>query len=571
MLQPQELDSPEKPSTDVIPLRGPAAQTEAPAPTEFQFLERLNSGRHPCMGELWKVRDAAGQLCWLRLVGGLDDGAGVRQAIDLLNQIDHPVLLPRQVAEHDEGRLRIVTAAPEATLCERLQECRDRGLPGIPPREMLDYLAPVAQALDALRDKLGIQHLTLTPRTLLLHEGRPRLADYGVAQIFAVWREHHAEQYNAAYSAPELFVGKPTPSCDQFSLALIYVEMITGMHPVRVQVRNRVAVSRGQFQPDLSLVPAADRHVLNRALSAEPRRRYPSCAEFIRELAAAHQQGTTVKETTLPKVIKVTESASPIPVPSGDMPQATKVLEKFVKHATRSMKIRTFQGFRFLLAPAKSILHHCLAPTLPGMVEINLKPFCTEWNAKILESNKDHFVIWVPGSLSLVGALLAARTGVRVTLRLRFERSGRGGVTPVSILIDPVNASDAQAETLLEDLAPRVLASLRTALRATPERRQNERYPFSGSVYICPVENDQRLGKIVQADAFDLTEDGIGFWLREQPKTRHVYIYSDATPETSVFALLANIVRIQPHSGGLYEVGAKFCLDETEGASPASV
>src|SRR5438270_5424739 len=54
MLQSCETNEREKPPTKPIPC--PAAPELAPAPStelgEFQYLERLNSGRHPCMGEL---------------------------------------------------------------------------------------------------------------------------------------------------------------------------------------------------------------------------------------------------------------------------------------------------------------------------------------------------------------------------------------------------------------------------------------------------------------------------------------------------------------------------------------
>jgi hypothetical protein len=559
MLQSYEANPGELPVAENAP--NPAA---AAPPDTFQFLERLNSGRHPCMGELWKIRRPDSTEHWLRLVGGLEDEAGMRQAAEVLKQPSHPTLMPTEVAEHDCGRLRIITELPEATLCDRLQQCRDCGQPGIPRQEMVQYLTVIADALDKLYDTSGMQHLAVTPRNLVIHQGNPRIADFGVAQVFAVWRGFYAEHFNAAYSAPELFTGKPSRSSDQYSVALIYVEMLTGVHPIRVQVRNRAAVGRGQYQPDLNLVPALDRRALGRALSADPRRRFSTLTEFVHELARVQHEPSPANGGSLPKVIRVTDRVKPVTEATPDLPKAELVLDSLVKQATRSIKIRRFQGFRYLLAPAKSLLHHCLVPALPGMVEISLNPFCTEWNAKVLESNKDHFVVWVPGSLSLVGALLASRAGLKITIRLRFERSGRGGTTPASILIEPTHAGSAQADTILEDLAPRVLAGLRQALRALPDRRQNVRYPFSGTIYVCPVERDQKLGQLVKADAFDLTEEGIGFWLREQPRTHHVYLYSDATPETSAFALLATIVRVQPDGNGQFEVGAKFCLSEAE-------
>src|SRR5205823_1986685 len=175
------------------------------------------------------------------------------------------------------------------------------------------------------------------PRNLVIHECRPRIADFGIAQAFAVTRGHHAEEYNAGYSAPELFLGSPTLSSDQYSLALIYVELVSGIHPLRVQVRNRAAVARGQYQPDLSLVSALERPALSRALSPDPRRRFGSSTEFIEQLVLVQKEAAQTKTGSLPKVIKVSESTAELPDLNSEVPEPGQLVEGLVKHATQTM------------------------------------------------------------------------------------------------------------------------------------------------------------------------------------------------------------------------------------------
>src|SRR5207248_9376638 len=67
-------------------------------------------------------------------------------------------------------------------------------------------------------------------RTLRFDRGRLVLADFGLAQLFWLPGGQPVAQRNARYSAPELFDGNPGRS-DQFSLAILYHEMLTGAHP----------------------------------------------------------------------------------------------------------------------------------------------------------------------------------------------------------------------------------------------------------------------------------------------------------------------------------------------------
>ena len=45
-------------------------------------------------------------------------------------------------------------------------------------------------------------------------------------------------QAQRRYTAPELVQGMVTRSCDQYSLAVIYEELLTGCHPFRGRVAS---------------------------------------------------------------------------------------------------------------------------------------------------------------------------------------------------------------------------------------------------------------------------------------------------------------------------------------------
>ena len=123
-----------------------------------------------------------------------------------------------------------------------------------------------------------MRHLGLTPRHLVLRNGRLRLLHFGLAELIHVPAGHPPAALNPRYAAPELFEGRPHASSDVYSLALIFYELLTGAHPFRALTHRQMTSGRHRLQPDLGLAPAPDRAVLERALHPDPARRLPTCA-----------------------------------------------------------------------------------------------------------------------------------------------------------------------------------------------------------------------------------------------------------------------------------------------------
>src|SRR5262249_25852486 len=125
------------------------------------------------------------------------------------------------------------------------------------------------------------------------------LADYGLVPLLWLPAGRTADQLNAHYAAPETGRGTPGPTADQFSLALIYAEMLSGFLPRSAQRRpgsGLVRRPRAGRAPelttlanriDLDLVVAPDREALARALHDDPARRFPSCTALVEALEAA--------------------------------------------------------------------------------------------------------------------------------------------------------------------------------------------------------------------------------------------------------------------------------------------
>src|SRR5262249_39581962 len=210
------------------------------------------------------------------------------KVLQRLRAVQHAALPPSRVLRASSDRLAVITFFYEGSLRDRFEACRAAGLPGVPRAELPGYLRPAAEALDALVAHWNVPHLGLNPRNLLLERGRAWLADYGLVQLLWLPGGQPAAFLNPRYSAPELLVGTHSPAADQYALALIYAEMLSGYHP---QSLRRPSGKSGPFRRssgrpgdtipapagkiDLDMIIASDRDILARALHADPGQRYP--------------------------------------------------------------------------------------------------------------------------------------------------------------------------------------------------------------------------------------------------------------------------------------------------------
>src|SRR5205823_14416906 len=88
-------------------------------------------------------------------------------------------------------------------------------------------------------------------------------------------------------AAPETFDGWLSRFSDQYSLAIVYQELLTGQRPFDGKTMRQLVLQHIQGIPDLSPLPAAERAIVARALAKDPDQRFPTCLEFIKLLRAA--------------------------------------------------------------------------------------------------------------------------------------------------------------------------------------------------------------------------------------------------------------------------------------------
>src|SRR5262249_51289528 len=86
------------------------------------------------------------------------------------------------------------------------------------------------------------------------------------------------------YAAPETFDGYVSRYCDQYSLAIVYQELLTGQRPFAGTNVRQLILQHLQAVPKLDALPASDRTAIAKALSKSPEERHKSCRDLVRAL-----------------------------------------------------------------------------------------------------------------------------------------------------------------------------------------------------------------------------------------------------------------------------------------------
>jgi serine/threonine protein kinase len=254
----------------------------------YRIIEPLGSGG---FGEVWKCEAPGGIFKAIKFVYGnlnsLDvDGARAEQEFKALNQVKevrHPFILSLDRIEEIEGELCIVMELADKSLYDVFVECQAAGLVGIPRDDLLRYLRDAAEALDHMIQKHNLQHLDIKPRNLFLISDRVKVADFGLVKHLEA-QSGVLNSVTPLYAPPETFTGKISEHSDQYSLAIVYQEMLTGQRPFSGKNARQLLIQHTQEEPELRNLPEAERPVIARALAKDPKRRFPNCLAFVRAL-----------------------------------------------------------------------------------------------------------------------------------------------------------------------------------------------------------------------------------------------------------------------------------------------
>jgi serine/threonine-protein kinase len=219
----------------------------------------------------------------------LTQGVGIerfQREIAITAKLTHPNILPLHDSGEADGRFFYVTpfVAGESL---RARLTRERQLP---TREAVSIARGVASALEHAHSQ-GIVHRDIKPENILLADGQPIVADFGIARALAATAEERITSTGVslgtpAYMSPEQSAGEAIDGrADIYSLGCVLYEMLAGEPPFTGPTVQAVIAKRfANAAPDIrQMRDSVDEQLANtiaRSLARVPADRIQTAGEL---------------------------------------------------------------------------------------------------------------------------------------------------------------------------------------------------------------------------------------------------------------------------------------------------
>jgi serine/threonine protein kinase len=212
----------------------------------------------------------------------------------VISQLDHPHIL----TFYDFGEQPVVGGSimymvmpyrPEGSLVEWLAQRSEADL--LTP-QVVDFLLKQAAAALQYAHNQQIVHQDVKPSNFLVRIDNERpaypdlfLVDFGIARMMSgTSTASNSVRGTYTYMAPEQWNGQPVPATDQYALAVMAYQLLTGVppfqgRPEQVMFQHLTERPKPPSSVNPRLSPAIDAVIL-RALEKDPQQRFPSITMF---------------------------------------------------------------------------------------------------------------------------------------------------------------------------------------------------------------------------------------------------------------------------------------------------
>ncbi len=258
----------------------------------YRIIEELASGS---FGRVYKgvhiflsKRVVAIKLLQRMYLGSQKEREGFLQEAQFLEILKHSHILPIYDVGIDDGSPYFVAEyAPNGSLRDLLEQRYPHPLP---VDEAVRILTQVGDALYYAHQQ-NIIHRDLKPENILFDaKGEALLADFGIAVVLETARTSPVNLVGSPlYMAPEQFDGMLSIRSDQYALACIAYEMVTGRNPFLAPSAVAMALKHKLEQPVAptqfnTYLPVPVEQAILKAMSKERSERYPDVSAFIAAL-----------------------------------------------------------------------------------------------------------------------------------------------------------------------------------------------------------------------------------------------------------------------------------------------
>ncbi len=222
-----------------------------------------------------------------------DETAQFRDEARLIASLDHPNIV--RVLDYglaDKTPYLVMSYAPNGTL-RQLHKRKEL----VPLASIVTYVRQVADALNYAHQQ-RLVHRDVKPENMLVgRHNEILLSDFGIAFVSQSSRYQgtHDIVGTVSYMAPEQIRGRPRPASDQYSLAVVVYEWLTGERPfhgsfTEIAVQHTLAPPPPLRDKLPSIAPEVEYVVLT-ALAKEPEQRFATIRAFSNALQQASNEG----------------------------------------------------------------------------------------------------------------------------------------------------------------------------------------------------------------------------------------------------------------------------------------
>jgi serine/threonine protein kinase len=561
------------PRLPALPARAPAtAPVSGPLTIPGYRMVKCLSQNNP--GPMWRIEGPDKRCHVARLLPlELHQGATALTCfLERLRQAQHPALPALGVVRSSHGTVLLARDCEGESLAARYQECVAQRLPGIPREELLALLAAAAEALDTLGQEEGLWHAGLNPFSLLIEEDGFCFTDFAlVHQLWLPAGLPLARCYQQ-YAAPEVLRGEAGERSDQYSLALIFAEMLTGFH---VRPRTTLGSQRGPCKLDLTMLASSDQQFIRKALSDRPEDRFASCSELIDALRGGRQP----REKASNRLANRLGAVLPIAALGGNVGGSDGLAvtpERLVAQAFEQSGLRGADGFRdgIYWRPADRTLECRLPLPVSGLtLNLKLRAFAETVGGTYERHGTNSFTVYLPTAArkSFWSRLRQQQSGLEVHVVVDPPAENSLEQTEAAVRIVPVGAAQFEEPHKVKALADELVNQLHAALGLEPEQRAHVRVAFTGTVHVYTVSSSQQVGSRIEGKAKDLSLGGLRATLAEPPTTPLLYLHFPEVPALKPYAILARLVHLKRLANQTWDLGVSFApaSDTGAGAPPS--
>lgn len=314
----------------------PASESEIQQLGDFRIKEAIGEGS---MGEVFLAEQSSlGRKVALKLLPKEFAGNDtlrerfLREAKSLA-ALDHPHIVRIFAIGEEAGHHYAAMEFIDGASLQDIIDQKNR----LPVGDAVQITLVCATALEHAHS-LGIIHRDIKPANILIsRDGMAKVADFGLVKLVQADMSMTATGTGLGtpeYMAPEQSYDArtATPASDVFSLGVMLYVMLTGELPYKGAsvVEFLTAKQKGKYTPAKSINPEVPERldlVIHRTLVPEPKQRYASCSELIRDLSTLgrHSESLSFCDSKTPYVAYgVWSKSSSSPAVTGSVSSGAK-------------------------------------------------------------------------------------------------------------------------------------------------------------------------------------------------------------------------------------------------------